>query len=248
MNIKLTAIERDTTIQCRASIDVATVNDYAERMTEGDEFPPVVLFATNGKHWVGDGWHRLLAAEHIGALTIPAEIRKGGRVEALKHALGANAAHGHRRTNADKRRCVEIALREFPKLSSRAVAEMCGVGRDLVDRARQVADSATSATEACEQYGPAFIAATEAGKRTGADGKQYPAKRGASCSVGMIDEDEPERDEPKGKETLAPPCNGMHFANIALINLKQIRSDDIERDAAFSMIRRFIDDKQTAAH
>lgn len=231
MNIKLTAIERDTTIQCRASIDVATVNEYAERMTEGDEFPPVVLFATNGKHWVGDGWHRLLAAEHIGALTIPAEVHKGGRVEALKHALGANAAHGHRRTNADKRRCVEIALREFPNESSRTIAAMCGVSQPFVDGIRsQSGDNGYHLT------------------RTGADGKQYPAKRGASCSVGMIDEDEPERDEPKGKDTLAPPCNGMHFANIALINLKQIRSDDIERDAAFSMIRRFIDDKQTAAH
>lgn len=239
--IKLITIERDTTIQCRASIDVATVNEYAERMTEGDEFPPVVLFATNGKHWVGDGWHRLLAAEHIGALTIPAEVRKGGRVEALKHALGANAAHGHRRTNADKRRCVDIALREFGGMSSRAIAEMCGVSHTFVDAGRFYA-ATHAATEAGKQV------ATVATSVTGADGKQYPARRGEPRSVGMIDEDDPARDEPKGKETLAPPCNGMHFANIALINLKQIRSDDIERDAAFSMIRRFIDDKQTAAH
>jgi hypothetical protein len=171
MDIGLKTIERDTTIQCRASIDVATVNEYAERMTEGDDFPPIVLFATNGKHWVGDGWHRLWAAEHIGALTIPAEVRKGGRVEALKHALGANAAHGHRRTNADKRRCVEIALREFPKLSAREVAKLCGVADSFVgDQRRQVQSDCTS-------------------RVTGADGKQYPAKRNqirAPISVGTI--------------------------------------------------------------
>ncbi len=172
MDIGLKTIERDTTIQCRASIDVATVNEYAERMTEGVDFPPIVLFATNGKHWVGDGWHRLLAAEHIGALTIPAEVRKGGRVEALKHAFGANAAHGRRRTNADKRRCVEIALREFPKLSSRAIAEMCRVGHVFV--AGMMKDSGV--------HGEHLT-------RTGADGKQYPAKRNqiqAPISVGTI--------------------------------------------------------------
>lgn len=57
-----------------------------------------------------------------------------GAIEPLKHALGANAAHGHQRTNADKRRCVEIALREFAGMSNRAIADMCGVSADLVDR------------------------------------------------------------------------------------------------------------------
>ena len=80
----------------------------------------------------------------------------------MKFALAANAAHGHRRTNADKRRCVEIALREFPTLSSRAIAEMCGVGDDLVFSAkRQVPENGTSTV-------------------TGTDGKQYPAKPSVS--------------------------------------------------------------------
>jgi hypothetical protein len=134
------------------------VNAYAERMTEGVEVPPVVLFATNGKHWIGYGWHRLLAAEHVGAPTIAADVRDGGRVAALKYVLGANAAHGHRRSNADKRRCVEIALLEFSQESSRTIAEMCGVGHQLVDQVRgPVDDSSTT--------------------RIRSDGRQYPAKR-----------------------------------------------------------------------
>lgn len=236
MNVHLSAIERDSTIQCRATIDVATVNEYAERMTEGDEFPPIVLFAVNGKHWIGDGWHRLLAAEHIGALTIPAEVRDGGRVEALKYALGANAAHGHRRTNADKRRCVEIALREFPKLSSRAIAEMCGTGKDLVESSRQLAESASST-------------------RTGLDGKERPAKQekkkhkqAEDRRVGWIADDDDEQQPAPKPAAHQAPSNGIHFANIALINLKQITRDDTERNIAFSMIRRFLDDNQTAAH
>lgn len=42
-----------------------------------------------------------------------------------------------RRTNADKRRCVEIALKEFAGMSDRAVAEMCGVGYSLVADVRK---------------------------------------------------------------------------------------------------------------
>lgn len=57
---------------------------------------------------------------------------------------------------ADKRRCVEIALREFPKLSSRAIADMCGVSHDFVSRLRELSldDSPT---------------------RTSKDGKERPA-------------------------------------------------------------------------
>jgi hypothetical protein len=50
---------------------------------------------------------------------------------------------GHRR--ASKRRCVTIALAEFPDLSSRAIADMCGVNHEMVENARpRVAESATS--------------------------------------------------------------------------------------------------------
>jgi len=75
---------------------------------------------------------------------------------------GANDDNGLHRSHADKRRAVEIALREFPKLSSRAIAEMCGVGDDLVLAIRpgQVPENGTS-------------------KVIGSDGKTYPAHRPA---------------------------------------------------------------------
>lgn len=99
-----------------------------------------------------------MAAEQIGAMDIPAEVRNGGRVEALKHALGANAIHGQRRTNADKRRCVEIAAKEFAGLSSRAIAELCGVSDHFVCGIK----SESGANES---------------HVTGTDGKQYPAHK-----------------------------------------------------------------------
>lgn len=66
---------------------------------------------------------------------------------------------------------MEIAVKEFPKLSSRAIAELCGVHHTFVENQRpeQVATVATS--------------------RTGADGKQYPATRKPSKTA------TPEREE-----------------------------------------------------
>lgn len=87
-------------------------------------------------------------------------MRGGGRVDALKYALGANAIHGQRRSNADKRRCVEIAVAEFPKMSSRAIAELCGVSHPFVESIR-----------------PSEVVTVSNATRTTSDGRQYPATR-----------------------------------------------------------------------
>ncbi|MGT2479599.1 hypothetical protein ACU4GR_13540 [Methylobacterium oryzae CBMB20] len=49
--------------------------------------------------------HRRHAAGlHAGLGELPCEVRQGGLRDAILHSAGANAAHGLRRTNADKRR------------------------------------------------------------------------------------------------------------------------------------------------
>ena len=163
IDVRLDAIELDVSIQCRASIDTAVVNEYAEAMTGGATFPPIMLLGDGGKHYIGDGWHRVMASQQIKALSIAATVEPGGRDAALRHALGANALHGHRRTNADKRRAVEIAIHEFPKVSTAVLASMCGVSRPFVDSMKPQDATVASSTV------------------TGADGKQYPAKRPKSA-------------------------------------------------------------------
>lgn len=158
--MKLANIELDTSIQCRAAIDMGTVNEYAAHMTEGEKFPPVILFGTADRAWIGDGWHRVMAARSIELREIEAEIRPGGRVDALKYALGANDANGLHRSNEDKRRCVAIALTEFPKLSDSAIGQLCGVDHKTVAAIR-----------------PPTLGNSQPEKRTGADGKQYPATK-----------------------------------------------------------------------
>ena len=73
-----------------------------------------------------DGWHRVMAAEQIGAMDIPAEVRKGGKDEALWYAIGANKAHGLPMKRGDIRRAVEMAVRTWPDKSIEEIAGQVG--------------------------------------------------------------------------------------------------------------------------
>ena len=153
--VKLADITLDPDVQARACLNEETVAEYAQKMKEGEKFPPVQLFSDEKTCYVGDGWHRLAAAASLGYTSFPAVVSPGGRSAALRFALGANALHGLPRTNADKLRAIEIACREFPKMSSRAIAEMCAVSDRFVGEHRTW----------CERFAP------EA--RVGKDGKAY---------------------------------------------------------------------------
>ena len=98
-------------IQTRAETDAATVAEYAERMRDGAKFPPVRVFcdAEANTLWLADGIHRVEAAKAIGCKAVKAEVSAGTKTDALRFALGANATHGLRRSNADKRKALEMA-------------------------------------------------------------------------------------------------------------------------------------------
>jgi hypothetical protein len=135
--VNLSDLTLDETLQCRASIDPATVEEYAIRMDEGDIFPAPVAFSDGSTLLVADGFHRVLAARKSGMACLLIDVRKGNRMDALRHAITSNTAHGLPRSNADKRRSVEVALKEFADLSDRAIADMCRVSQPLVGTVRR---------------------------------------------------------------------------------------------------------------
>jgi uncharacterized ParB-like nuclease family protein len=139
--IKLSEIVTDAGTQVRAGLNDATVADYAEALAAGAKFPPVIVFHDGSRYVAADGFHRIQAASKIGAAQIECDVRRGGKTDALKFALGCNAHHGLRRTNADKRNAVGMALREFPKASNVAIAGMCLVSDDLVAEIRKAQPS-----------------------------------------------------------------------------------------------------------
>ena len=135
MSLRIDQIRIDGGTQSRAAINAATVDDYAESMADPNTvFPPVTVYFDGKDYWLADGFHRLAAWAKIGRTDIPAEIRQGDRRRAILHSVAANAAHGLRRTNEDKRRAVLTLLEdpEWSQWSNREIARRCAVSDHLV--------------------------------------------------------------------------------------------------------------------
>lgn len=147
--------------QARIKTTDDAVESYAEEMADGAVFPPIIVYFDGATYWLADGFHRYLAAKRINRSSIHAEVQPGGRTDALRHALGANATNGVCRTNADKRNAVEIALEEWPDRANPVIAEICRVSAEFVRRTR------ASLTQS-GRLKPAEAV-------TGRDGKQYPS-------------------------------------------------------------------------
>ena len=123
--------------QARLKTNEDAIESYAEEMQRGAVFPPINVYFDGATYWLADGFHRYLSTKRNGQPTISAEVQPGGRVEALRHALGANSLNGVYRTNGDKRNAVEIALEEWPELANPVLGEICKVSSELVRGCRQ---------------------------------------------------------------------------------------------------------------
>jgi ParB-like chromosome segregation protein Spo0J len=117
-----------------------TIEEYAEGMRNGEKFPPVVVFSNDDAfYWLADGFHRYHAAKKTAnKWTLPAEIRDGGKREAIFYAVGANASHGLRRSREDRRNSVLKLLkdREWSQWSDREIGRQCKVDHKTVARIR----------------------------------------------------------------------------------------------------------------
>lgn len=136
--LPLDQIRTDGGTQSRASLDDEHVRALADDIEAGSELPPVVAFYDGRDHWLADGFHRVRAYYEAGRSEVPADVRQGTVRDAVLFSVGANAQHGLRRSNADKRRAVEVLLRdeEWRRWSDRKIAEACGVGYSLVSDVR----------------------------------------------------------------------------------------------------------------
>ena len=148
--------------QARVKTNDEAIDSYAEEMATGAVFPPISVYFDGATYWLADGFHRYLAAKRIQLPAILAEVQPGGRSDALKHALGANATNGVHRNNADKRNAVEIALEEWTDRANTVIADICKVSPELVRLRR------SELTKAGKIVRPEKV--------TGRDGKEYPAQ------------------------------------------------------------------------
>lgn len=167
--LSLDVIRTDGGTQQRAEVPTQAVADYAELVRAGHEFPPVVVFCDGKRYWLGDGFIRTAAHRAAGKTEIVADVRRGSRRDAILYSCGANADHGCRRSNDDKRRAVRTLLEdaEWGARSDAWVAERARVNSATVAKLRRELAAQDPKSDPGEE------------RRVGRDGKAYPAQRGS---------------------------------------------------------------------
>lgn len=136
--IALDDIEATAATQVRVRIDRLMVEQYTEDYKNGANIPPLDVFreSNSERNILADGFHRHRAGVNADYKALGCIVHPGGMLEALTFALGSNAEHGFRRTNADKRHAVEMALKdpELGRRPAREIADICRVTVRTVNR------------------------------------------------------------------------------------------------------------------
>lgn len=163
--LSLDLLRTDGGTQMRAAIDKDVMFEYRDKWLAGVEFDPIDVFFDGKVYWLGDGFHRFYGGREAKRASIPCRVHQGTQRDAVLFACGANASHGLRRTNADKRLAVEALLndKEWVKWSDNRIAEQAGVSPNFVNEVRrQLSSDDNSITPEA---------------RIGRDGKSYPARK-----------------------------------------------------------------------
>lgn len=164
--LKVDSIRIDGGTQAREEIDNDAVKDYADILQEnnGEGLPPIEVYFDGSQYWLSDGFHRWHAHRQAGLGTIQANVIQGTQRDAILAAVGANAAHGLKRSNADKRKAVRMLLEddEWQQKSNRWIAETARVSDVFVAKVR-------------DDSGANVCTSPKKKTRKGQDGKKYPA-------------------------------------------------------------------------
>lgn len=99
--LNLLAIRIDGGTQARLAINEAVVGEYAARMDDGEDFPPVTVFFDQTDYWLADGFHRYHAIQKNGKASIDADVREGSLEDAILYSYGANSRRGLSMTPED---------------------------------------------------------------------------------------------------------------------------------------------------
>lgn len=237
--LRLEKIRTDGGTQPRINLYEETVQEYKDAVIDGANFPPVVVFHDGSDHWLADGFHRFHAHRLAKSDAISAEIHQGTRREAILYSVGANSAHGIRRTNADKRQAVETLLSddEWSQWSDREIARKCGVNDKTVGNIRRELTAENPQSEPrtyTTRHGTQATMKTEnIGKTPSAAPAPQEPKNTAS---------EPDRGPEEHEQQTQPQSRGVgvKMAHEAIAALKRIPLNDGLRQDAFSMVEDWI--------
>ena len=205
--MKIKIEELDLSLQTRAGTDAETIDNYAEAMADGAQFPEVTVFTDGTHYWLADGFHRVMAAKQNGRTVIAADVRKGTEDDAVVFGGTANNKQGKRPTRADVQHFLQMVWERREAIfggtpTGGNLAERCGVsiatGKNFVNRQLANLASTTSPTPVSSTAQNAQVKMPERGvseggstaqnaqlpsmpvrptQLIGANGKMYPVRQ-----------------------------------------------------------------------
>ena len=192
--MKVKIDELDLSLQTRCGTDLETIQNYAEAMADGAQFPDVTVFTDGAHNWLADGFHRVEAARRIGRTTIAADVRKGTEDDAVVFGGTANNKQGKRPTRADVQHFLTMVWERKEAVfggipTGGNLAEKCGVSKRtgeafvkarLAEMPTEQFQSRAQVAHVDRPHSPAQLAQVKMPVRPtrliGADGKTYPIR------------------------------------------------------------------------
>lgn len=241
MKVKLDDIEIYAGTQARQGIDQDTVDKYAERMIEGDQFPPIVLFNDGSGYYIGDGHHRVLGSIKNEFVDIEAEVKIGTKNDALWYAMGANRINGKSMTRGDLRHAVTLALKTWPDKTQQAIADQVGCSQWLVSKTRE--DIIGNNNISLPETRTDTMGRTRPTTYKKQEPQAEPETEETQEETGEHEKQKMETSVEKPKRLKhKPPCMGMQFANLAIMDLEKIEDNDTEKDEALTKVENWINE------
>lgn len=188
--LPVASIRTDGGTQPRMVMDHDAIEGYMDDMLSGVKFPPVIVFYDGTSYWLADGFHRRQAAFGAELTEIECDVRQGTLEDAQWFSFSANKSNGLRRSNEDKQRSVESALRH-PRAS----------GMSLRDIANHVGVSHESVRLYRERMKPICQTLTDSGRTVTRNGSTYQQN---TANIGR--KPEPARQAPVAVAPTSPPA------------------------------------------
>ena len=191
--------------QIRVAVNEATIQRYAALMEteEGrSKFPPIIVYRDlDGKFWIADGHHRIMAAIRCKLTEIRAGIRIGSKADALWAAAEINGKNSLQLTDNDICKAITMLLEAWPERSERAIADAVGCSPGYVNKVKHQVLPSKHLTQAGGSTDTRVI---------GKDGKSYPArqaKKAAQSNKTTVPTAHTTVAKFDKKETITPPEN-----------------------------------------